>query len=281
MYSILSRTGRAITDAVVPFQPPRDTTIHLDPSQPQILRMCISGGVCLPGEKQGQSGTVPCQLCTTSPSWGAGVEGHRWFPRQPRQRPDERERVPGECTKKTKKTKRNSTLCAVRSPLSLRAAASLHPLHACPPSNGWKFMQKTAEIWEDTMLMASNAACIFFYAHITPLLPPPPPAPSPPHPTPTLPLQICVGKNAETDGFLRLSSGKRKGLVPMQYVQEVWWRILLNGLWEEEVHSNGGITQECSTRHLPPFCQNVAMNRIEAWVDADPPVGFFFSENLL
>lgn len=180
----------------------------------------------------------------------------------------------------------HSVLYALPFPPSV--AVSLYPLRACPPSNGCKFMQKTAEIWEDTILMASNAAGIFFfYAHITEshslllfffllLLPPPPPTP-----TPTLPLQICVGKNEETDGFLRLSSGKRRGLVPVQCVQELWWRVLPNSLWDEEVHSDGGITQECSTKHLPPFCQDVAMNRIEAWVDTDPPDGFFFSEDLL
>ncbi|KAM9336698.1 SH3 and cysteine-rich domain-containing protein 2-like [Symphorus nematophorus] len=33
--------------------------------------------------------------------------------------------------------------------------------------------------------------------------------------------QICVGKNEETDGFLRLSSGKKRGLVPVTYLQEI------------------------------------------------------------
>ncbi|XP_003961241.3 SH3 and cysteine-rich domain-containing protein 2-like [Takifugu rubripes] len=33
--------------------------------------------------------------------------------------------------------------------------------------------------------------------------------------------QICIGKNEETDGFLRLSSGKRRGLVPVQCLQEL------------------------------------------------------------
>ncbi|KAI9526388.1 hypothetical protein NQZ68_039996, partial [Dissostichus eleginoides] len=30
--------------------------------------------------------------------------------------------------------------------------------------------------------------------------------------------QICVGKNEEIDGFLRLSSGKKRGLVPLNYL---------------------------------------------------------------
>uniref|UniRef100_A0A3P8TBM3 SH3 and cysteine-rich domain-containing protein 2 n=1 Tax=Amphiprion percula TaxID=161767 RepID=A0A3P8TBM3_AMPPE len=33
--------------------------------------------------------------------------------------------------------------------------------------------------------------------------------------------QICVGKNEETDGFLRLSSGKKRGLVPVMYLLEI------------------------------------------------------------
>uniref|UniRef100_A0A1A8MKP8 SH3 and cysteine-rich domain-containing protein 2 n=1 Tax=Nothobranchius pienaari TaxID=704102 RepID=A0A1A8MKP8_9TELE len=33
--------------------------------------------------------------------------------------------------------------------------------------------------------------------------------------------QICVGKNEETDGFLRLSSGKKRGLVPVKYLLEI------------------------------------------------------------
>ncbi|XP_027145569.1 SH3 and cysteine-rich domain-containing protein 2 isoform X1 [Larimichthys crocea] len=33
--------------------------------------------------------------------------------------------------------------------------------------------------------------------------------------------QICVGKNEEIDGFFRLSSGKKRGLVPMMYLLEI------------------------------------------------------------
>uniref|UniRef100_A0A8C9Z2D7 SH3 and cysteine-rich domain-containing protein 2 n=1 Tax=Sander lucioperca TaxID=283035 RepID=A0A8C9Z2D7_SANLU len=33
--------------------------------------------------------------------------------------------------------------------------------------------------------------------------------------------QICVGKNEEIDGFLRLSSGKKRGLVPVTYLLEI------------------------------------------------------------
>ncbi|XP_067101562.1 SH3 and cysteine-rich domain-containing protein 2-like [Osmerus mordax] len=33
--------------------------------------------------------------------------------------------------------------------------------------------------------------------------------------------QICVGKNEETDEYLRLSSGKKKGLVPSKYLLEI------------------------------------------------------------
>ncbi|KAK5850925.1 hypothetical protein PBY51_001760 [Eleginops maclovinus] len=33
--------------------------------------------------------------------------------------------------------------------------------------------------------------------------------------------QICVGKNEEIDGFLRLSSGKKRGLVPLKYLLEI------------------------------------------------------------
>uniref|UniRef100_A0A3Q2Y5P8 SH3 and cysteine-rich domain-containing protein 2 n=1 Tax=Hippocampus comes TaxID=109280 RepID=A0A3Q2Y5P8_HIPCM len=33
--------------------------------------------------------------------------------------------------------------------------------------------------------------------------------------------QICVGKNEETDGFLRLSSGKKRGLVPVDILFEI------------------------------------------------------------
>ncbi|XP_029953915.1 SH3 and cysteine-rich domain-containing protein 2-like [Salarias fasciatus] len=33
--------------------------------------------------------------------------------------------------------------------------------------------------------------------------------------------QICVGKNEEADGFLRLSSGKKRGLVPVKYLLEI------------------------------------------------------------
>ncbi|XP_010862556.2 SH3 and cysteine-rich domain-containing protein 2 isoform X2 [Esox lucius] len=33
--------------------------------------------------------------------------------------------------------------------------------------------------------------------------------------------QICVGKNEEIDGFLKLSSGKKRGLVPSKYLLEI------------------------------------------------------------
>lgn len=48
------------------------------------------------GEKPQQGGIFPCQLCAASASRRASVEGHGWFPRQPRQRPDDGERGPGE-----------------------------------------------------------------------------------------------------------------------------------------------------------------------------------------
>lgn len=66
------------------------------------IYLCVCACVCvfLPGEKQRQGGIISGQLCAAGPSWRAGVEGHRWFPRQPRQRPDDRERGPGEHTHK-------------------------------------------------------------------------------------------------------------------------------------------------------------------------------------
>lgn len=97
-------------------------------------------------------------------------------------------------------------------------------------------MQKTAEITEDSMLMASNTAHFFFSffclvhkyffriteCHSLPLLPRPRPSPPQIHPpSPALPLQICVGKNEDLDGFLRLSSGKRRGLVPVKCLLEI------------------------------------------------------------
>ncbi|XP_058477121.1 SH3 and cysteine-rich domain-containing protein 2-like isoform X1 [Solea solea] len=33
--------------------------------------------------------------------------------------------------------------------------------------------------------------------------------------------QICVGKNEDADGFLRLTSGKKRGLVPVKYLLEI------------------------------------------------------------
>lgn len=33
--------------------------------------------------------------------------------------------------------------------------------------------------------------------------------------------QICVGKSEDTDGFLKLSSGKKKGLVPADSLEEI------------------------------------------------------------
>uniref|UniRef100_A0A3P8VCC6 SH3 and cysteine-rich domain-containing protein 2 n=1 Tax=Cynoglossus semilaevis TaxID=244447 RepID=A0A3P8VCC6_CYNSE len=33
--------------------------------------------------------------------------------------------------------------------------------------------------------------------------------------------QICVGKSEEADGFLRLTSGKKRGLVPVKYLMEI------------------------------------------------------------
>ncbi|XP_050960197.1 SH3 and cysteine-rich domain-containing protein 2-like, partial [Labeo rohita] len=33
--------------------------------------------------------------------------------------------------------------------------------------------------------------------------------------------QICVGKNEESDGFLKLSSGKKRGLVPTDSLEEI------------------------------------------------------------
>lgn len=38
--------------------------------------------------------------------------------------------------------------------------------------------------------------------------------------SPDLP-QICVGKSEEADGFLRLTSGKKRGLVPVKYLMEI------------------------------------------------------------
>lgn len=76
--------------------------------------------------------------------------------------------------------------------------------------------------------MASNAAegCFFFFPHshkyfshshlnVT--------RSSHPRPPPDLqpPLQICVGKDEESDGFLRLSSGKRRGLIPATCLLEI------------------------------------------------------------
>lgn len=74
--------------------------------------------------------------------------------------------------------------------------------------------------------MASSAVegCFFFpqiffspVCECRTLLPLRPPR-SPP------PLQICVGKDEESDGFLRLSSGKRRGLVPATCLLEIWRR---------------------------------------------------------
>lgn len=65
------------------------------------VHVCVLGWVCLPGEKQKQGGIFSGQLCAAYPPWWEGVEGHYWFPRQPRQRPDDCERVPGETVKYT------------------------------------------------------------------------------------------------------------------------------------------------------------------------------------
>ncbi|CAF91528.1 unnamed protein product, partial [Tetraodon nigroviridis] len=110
----------------------------------------------------------------------------------------------------------NSTLCAA---LSL----SLHPVRARTQPNVCKFMQQNAEIQEDSILMASICSLhIFFYAHITEwFIHSSSSTFSCPFSSPSLLLQICIGKNEETDGFLRLSSGKRRGLVPVQCVQEL------------------------------------------------------------
>lgn len=92
-------------------------------------------------------------------------------------------------------------------------------------------MQKTAEITEDSMLwlpmrltflpqstnsltllnVTRSSSCSVPRSSLPPSLPP----------SPTPPLQICVGKNEEIDGFLRLSSGKKRGLVPVTYLLEI------------------------------------------------------------
>lgn len=58
--------------------------------------VCVFVCLCRPGEKQRQGGIFPGQLRAAGPPRWASVEGHRWFPRQPRQRPDDCERGPGE-----------------------------------------------------------------------------------------------------------------------------------------------------------------------------------------
>ena len=140
------------------------------------------------------------------------MEGHRWFPRQPRQRPDDCERGPGEHTHKVHIIFLSLSLTHTH----IHTHTHTHWINIC------KFMQKTAEITKDSMLWFSNAAHYFFFLpqstnSLTLLnvarsssrssLPPS--------------LQICVGKNEEIDSFLRLSSGKKRGLVPVTCVLEI------------------------------------------------------------
>lgn len=102
------------------------------------VHVCVLGWVCLPGEKQKQGGIFSGQLCAAYPPWWEGVEGHYWFPRQPRQRPDDCERVPGETVKYTVSLARWK-----------------------PFQNLCKWMQKTAEITEDCMLWLVFFFCFF------------------------------------------------------------------------------------------------------------------------
>ena len=93
----------------------------------------------------------------------------------------------------------------------------------------------------------------------------PPPAPRSPLPSPhLLPslLQICVGKNEETDSFLRLSSGKKRGLVPVRCLLEIWWpqplSLIIKFTMTEEY--SGVFTRNLTDRHPPPPLQK--------WIDS-------------
>lgn len=84
-------------------------------------------------------------------------------------------------------------------------------------------MQKTAEITEGSLKWLT-VQCFFSFSPqtLTLLNVPCPSCPSLLRPL-NHHLQICVGKNDEIDGFLRLSSGKKRGLVPANYLLEIWW----------------------------------------------------------
>lgn len=83
-------------------------------------------------------------------------------------------------------------------------------------------------------------------------------------------LQICVGKNEEIDGFLRLSSGKKRGLVPVQCLLEIWWQFKITVMEEY----SGVLSQ-----HQPPTFgpHSKSGSEFAAWVDTDPQLCFFFT----
>lgn len=132
-----------------------------------------------------------------------------------------------------------------------------------PFQNLCKWMQKTAEITEDCMLWLffffvffclSPETHIYLFIFISLALPPAPLSSllAFPHRL-TLPLQICIGKNEEIDGFLRLSSGKKRGLVPVKCLLEIWrccFRLDPHFVTVMEEYS--GVFSQHLTDHQPP-----------------------------
>lgn len=205
------------------------------------VHVCVLGWVCLPGEKQKQGGIFSGQLCAAYPPWWEGVEGHYWFPRQPRQRPDDCERVPGETVKYTQ---------------FLLHAESLFKIYA---NECKKLLRLPRTACYDcffffVVFCLSPETHIYLFIFISLALPPAPLSSllAFPHRL-TLPLQICIGKNEEIDGFLRLSSGKKRGLVPVKCLLEIWrccFRLDPHFVTVMEEYS--GVFSQHLTDHQPP-----------------------------
>ena len=197
--------------------------------------------VCVPvecvcvytGEKQREGGFLPCQLCAEGTPWRTSVEGHGGFPWQARERPDDCKRVSSKLrhTHTQKPLYLTHTLTHTEhshhQPHSSAHACTVHSiLHM---QIQWR-ADKSNDLTPLPLPSSSTLSFPMFIPRsslVSPSLVSPAQLAAPPplsvsyRPPLLIHPQICVGKNEDTDEYLRLSSGKKKGLVPSKYLLEI------------------------------------------------------------